>query len=70
MLNPLIERRDYGGYDQIEKQMIELNDNGVLPDSFNKSRIQNAHKEARNILAVAHDNEVLKLIADYNQKMI
>ena len=48
MSNPLIERRDYGGCDQIEKNMVELKNNGVLSDDFynkNKDRIDKCADE-------------------------
>lgn len=51
MLNPLIERRDYGGYDQIEKQMIDLQNEGLLPEDMS-DRIKNrAEKQATFIRA-------------------
>lgn len=45
MLNPLIERRDYGKCDQIEKNLIALNDKGLLSGEMNKDRMNKCLSE-------------------------
>lgn len=43
MMSPLLERHDYGICDQVERQMVELQNQGLLPEEMynqNKDRIE------------------------------
>jgi vacuolar-type H+-ATPase subunit I/STV1 len=70
MMSPLLERHDYGICDQVERQMVELQNQGLLPEEMynqNKDRIEDcksrmdilqhrAKKQAKKI----HEEELSK----------